>query len=173
MEHERCDACGFDGARYADTSLLEALRELGGRWRTLIAGAGAELRIRPAPHVWSAIEYAAHSRDVTALHAFGAEQALRVDEPSYPAIDGDALIESAASTYGDEDPGDVTDALEGHATRLARLADDAGPSAWSRGLSIGDTRSDVRQLLEHALHDSLHHLADVERGLAVLRAPSS
>ena len=88
-------------------------------------------------------------------------------------IDGDDLIESAASTYGDEDPNEVTGALDVHATRLARLADDAGSRAWSRGLTIGDTRSDVRRLLEHALHDSLHHLADVERGLAALRAQSS
>jgi hypothetical protein len=40
-------------------------------------------------------------------------------------------------------------------------------------LTIGDSRSDVRRLLEHALHDSLHHLADVERGLAALRAQPS
>jgi hypothetical protein len=40
---------------------------------------------------------------------------------------------------------------------------------WSRGLTIGDDRSDVRRLLEHALHDSQHHLADVERGLTTLR----
>jgi hypothetical protein len=39
-----------------------------------------------------------------------------------------------------------------------------------RGLTIGDSRSDVRRLLEHALHDSLHHLEDVERGLSLLRA---
>ena len=39
---------------------------------------------------------------------------------------------------------------------LAALADDAGPHVWSRGLTIGDSRSDVRRLLEHALHDSLH-----------------
>jgi hypothetical protein len=173
VEHERCDACGFDGSGYDDESLLDALRGLGRRWRTLIASTGPELRRRPAAHVWSAIEYAAHSRDVTALHAFGVEQAITIDEPSYPAIEGDDLIESAASTHDGEDPEEVTGALDVHATRLARLADDAGSRAWSRGLTIGDTRSDVRRLLEHALHDSLHHLADVERGLAALRAQSS
>jgi hypothetical protein len=80
------------------------------------------------------------------------------------------LIESAASTYGGEDPAEVTGALDTHATRLARLADEGGPDAWSRGLTIGASRSDVRRLLEHGLHDSLHHLADVERGLSALRA---
>jgi hypothetical protein len=49
-------------------------------------------------------------------------------------------------------------------------ADDAGVEAWSRGLTLGDQRLDVRRMLEHALHDSTHHLADVERGFARLRA---
>ena len=168
MEHERCDACGFDGGSYDDPSLLASLRALGPRWDALLAGAGAELRERPAPGVWSAIEYAAHSRDVTALHVFGVEQALTRDEPSFPAIAGD-LVESASVGYADADPREVLDALDEHAGRLAQLAGDAGSVAWSRGLTIGAERSDVRRLLEHALHDSLHHVDDVERGYARLR----
>jgi hypothetical protein len=127
------------------------------------------LRVRPESGVWSPLEYAAHSRDITALHVFGVEQALTREEPAFPAIAADDLIESAVVGYADADPEAVVDALEEHANRLAQLADDAGPPAWSRGLSIGDDRSDVRRLLEHALHDSLHHVDDVERGLARLR----
>jgi hypothetical protein len=48
------------------------------------------------------------------------------------------------------------------------LADDAGVGAWSRGLTVGVTRSDVRRLLEHALHDSQHDLDDVERGVTTM-----
>jgi hypothetical protein len=169
MEHERCEACGFDGAAYDDAALLAAVRDLGPRWRALIASAGTELRLRPAPEVWSAIEYAAHSRDITALHGFGVEQALTVDEPVLPGIEADELIESAAATYAAADPEPVVRALESEANRLARLADDAGPGQWSRGLTIGDERVEVRRLLEHALHDSLHHVGDVERGLAILQ----
>ena len=115
----------------------------------------------------STIEYAAHSRDITALHAFGVEQALTLDEPSFPPI-ADDLVDSAAATYNRADPVEVVDALEEHANRLAQLADDAGPDQWSRGLTIGADRTEVRRLLEHALHDSLHHVDDVERGLARL-----
>jgi hypothetical protein len=168
MEHEHCDACSFDGADYDDAALLTALRELGPRWRVVIAECGSELRVRPEPEVWSAIEYAAHSRDITALHVFGVEQALTLDEPALPAIASDELIESAVSAYGDADPDAVVDALDTQANRLAQLADDAGSESWSRGLTIGDDRYEVRRLLEHALHDSLHHLDDVERGLAQL-----
>jgi hypothetical protein len=165
MEHEQCDACDFDGGRYDDASLLDALRALGPQWRALLGSAGPELRNRPEPEVWSAIEYAAHSRDITALHVYGVEQALTLDEPALPEIAGD-LVDAVAGGYGTEDPGAVVDALEKESTRLAQLAADAGPGAWSRGLTIGRERIEVRRLLEHALHDSVHHVDDVERGLA-------
>jgi hypothetical protein len=162
--HEQCEQCGFDGAAYDAPALLAAIRALGTRWRELLDTAGPRMSARPAPEVWSALEYAAHTRDVTALHAFGVEQALTVDEPVFPEVEP-GLADSAATSYHTEDPTAVLDALDMHATRLARLADDAGESAWTRGLTLGDNRSDVRRLLEHALHDSLHHVDDVERGL--------
>jgi hypothetical protein len=74
----------------------------------------------------------------------------------------------AAATYTGANPGEVVDALGAHANRLAQLAADAGPVKWTRGLTIGDSRSDVRRMLEHALHDSSHHIGDVERGFASL-----
>jgi hypothetical protein len=167
--HERCDACGFDGSVYDNASLIEALSTLGTSWRRLLVDAGPELRARPATEVWSAIEYAAHSRDITALHCFGVEQALTGTEPIYPAIMADELISSAAASYVDEDPQLVADALDAEAGRLASMAADAPNAAWEFGLTIGDDRSTVRRLLEHALHDSLHHIDDVESGLLLIR----
>lgn len=170
VDHERCEACGFDGATYDDESLIAAISGLGEAWRALLRDAGRELRIRPKPGTWSAIEYAAHSRDITALHVFGVEQALSGNEPVFPAIDGDALIDATSAGYGDEDPDAVVDELDRQAHRLAQLGADAGVEAWDRGITIGDDRSTVRRLLEHALHDSRHHLDDVERGLRELRS---
>ncbi|MGO9343967.1 MAG: DinB family protein [Acidimicrobiales bacterium] len=172
MEHERCTACGFDGGRYDDDALLDALRELGSRWRALLFNAQSELRSRPQPEVWSAIEYAAHSRDITSLHAFGVEQALTGEEPRYPEVDND-LVTAVASDYATADPGEVADELEEQAQRMADLALRAGPAAWSRGLTLGDERIEVRRLMEHALHDSQHHLADVEHGLLIVRTRPS
>lgn len=91
--HEHRRACGFDGADHDDGSLLDAVRSLGPRWQLLLAGAGPYLRLRPAPEGWSAIENAAHTRDVLALHAFGVEPARRHPEtrPTYPPLeDGSA-----------------------------------------------------------------------------------
>lgn len=170
MEHEECEECGFDGATFDDAALLDGLRTLGQNWKKLLADAGVDLRTPPEPAVWSAIEYAAHSRDILALHVYGVEQALTVDEPSFPAIDADALIESAAVTYSTADPTAVGREIGLQARRLADVADSAESSDWTRGLVVGENRSDVRRLLEHALHDSSHHLADVERGIVTIRA---
>ena len=170
MIHEQCAACKFDGSEYGPKQLLEAIRDLGPRWKRLLVAAGDDLRKRPAPATWSALEYAAHSRDITALHVFGVEQALTVDEPKFPEIAGDELVETAATNYASEDPGAVGMELEEQSLKLADLAQASGAPCWSRGITFGSSRSDVRGLLEHALHDSLHHLVDVENGLAILRA---
>jgi hypothetical protein len=172
MDHEQCASCGFDGSGYEPEQLLEAIRGLGPAWIRLLLEAGDELRIRPDPDTWSALEYAAHSRDVTALHVFGVEQALTVDDPVFPEIAGDELVQSASTSYAAQDPGVVGMELESQTRKLADLAEESGPISWSRGITIGESRSDVRFLLEHALHDSHHHLVDVENGLVVLRARS-
>jgi hypothetical protein len=169
-DHERCLACGFDGATYDNTSLAAAIAGLGERWRVLFRKAGRDLRVRPKPRTWSALEYGAHSRDITALHVFGVEQALTGTEPVFPAIEGDELIEASAASYGDEDPDAVIAQLDRESQRLARLAVGADADRWDLGITIGDNRSTVRRLLEHALHDSLHHLDDVELGLQALQA---
>jgi hypothetical protein len=137
-----------------------------------LLNAEADLRKRPTPATWSAIEYAAHSRDIAALHVFGVEQALTIDEPKFPEIAGDELVESAAANYASQDPGEVGMELDDQALKLAELAQASGPASWCRGITFGSSRSEVRMLLEHALHDSHHHLVDVENGLAILRARS-
>jgi hypothetical protein len=96
-------------------------------------------------------------------------QALTVDEPTFPAIIADDLIDSAAVNYIREDPDAVVEALDAQACHLAQVAGDPDDDAWQRGLTSGDERSTVRRMLEHALHDSVHHVDDVERGLRQLR----
>ena len=169
VPHEVCEQCGFDGSGYDDASLMTALRGLGTQWRVLLADRGPAVHARPEPGVWSAIEYAAHSRDITALHCFGVERALAEVEPMYPAIDGDDLIQTASAGYVDEKLDLVLDELDAQALRLAQLAEVAPAGSLQRGLTIGDHRMTIQALLEHALHDSLHHINDVQRGFHRLR----
>lgn len=166
--HERCGQCGFDGRRYGDRALLDAIRLLVPEWQELLASTGQNLRTRPDAGVWSALEYAAHSRDITALHVLGVMAALDEDEPKIDDLDANLLDDTAAGT-NDADLLQVFLSLADQVTDLADRADAVHPSLWTRGLTIGQSRMDVRDLLEHGLHDSTHHLSDVARGLATLR----
>ena len=125
--------------------------------------------MRPEPDTWSAIEYAAQSRDITELHRWAVDEALTGAEPVLPGVESDALLDAAATTYGTADPVAVVRALSAAASAMADAARTAGGSAWHLGITVGTSRSSVRRLLEHALHDSTHHLADVARGLTTLR----
>ena len=93
--HEHCAACGFDGAAYADPELLESFRSLGQPLGRATRRCRPAPSTRPAPTTWSAIEYAAHSRDVTRLHAHGLEQALTRHEPTFPPISDDVVNDTA------------------------------------------------------------------------------
>ena len=128
--------------------------------------------MRPEPPTWSAIEYAAHSRDITELHRWAVGEALTGAEPVLPDIEAGAVIESAAADYRSADPVGVVTALGAAASGMADTARTAGEPVWRNGITIGTSRSSVRRLLEHALHDSTHHLDDVTRGLVVLRGRS-
>lgn len=170
-DHDHCAACGFDGSRYTDAQLLAELRGLGPIWADLLDDAGGFLRVRPAPEVWSAMEYAVHSRGVFGFHAFGVEAALTGEEPDFGHIENE-LLESATASAEDlaADPAVVAAGLGEQATLLADLAEAGGAHNWHLGLTVEGNRSEVRWLLEHALHDSVHHLDDVRRGLTRLQA---
>jgi hypothetical protein len=98
------------------------------------------------------------------------DQALKLDEPVLPEIAADELIAEASTTYATADPALVASELGDQTRLLADLAEAAGTASWGRGITIGSSRRDVRSLLEHALHDSHHHLVDVGSGLSVLRS---
>ena len=168
--HERCDACGFSTAPCSTTgAMLDSLQRAGSASASLLlaprrgvaaaSGAGGVVgdRVRgpqPGHHGAARVRGGAGADDRRA--GIPGDRRRRADP-------------SAASTYEDADPDAVAAELEQQASSLAELAGDAGPGNWSRGLTIGDNRSDVRRLLEHTLHDSQHHLADVDHGLDTLR----
>ena len=171
VEHERCEACGFDGSLLSPDELAGSDQEprpaSGGPSSRRRAPSSASARHRRPGRRSSTPPTAA---TVTALHVFAVRLALDEDEPQLGEVDGEALIESASASYAEADPAEVAAALERQATELADAAGEAGVSAWGRGLRIGGSRSELRRLLEHGLHDSEHHLDDVERGLGELRA---
>jgi hypothetical protein len=63
----------------------------------------------------------------------------------------------------------LLEAIRALGPRWRALLADAGTDAWTRGITVGTERIETRRLLEHALHDSTHHLLDVENGFERLR----
>ena len=169
MTPERCDACGFDGATYDDAALLDAPAIVGAEVADPARGAGPDLRIRPAPEVWSAIEYAAHSRDVTAFHVFGVEQALTVDEPAIPAIAGRPRGGGRGRATAPLSPMKLSRHSRSIVAPGVPDRSDAGPVRGCAGSPSVRTASTCVACSSTRFHDSRHHLLDVERGFAQLR----
>lgn len=169
MEPERCEECGFDGTRLTTTDAITALRSLGRRWRQLFEDVPDEiLRRRPAPEVWSALEYAAHTRDVIALNSWAIDEVLKGERPTFPAVEPD--VDAPDHGYNRLEPAKVLDSLAKRADALAARAQGVLPEHWSRTGVIGGEELDAGWGLRHVVHDATHHLKDVERGLSALGA---
>lgn len=165
---ETCEACRFDAAQYDASDAFGTLRAVGPMWDQLVEDVDpGALATRPAPGVWSAVEYAAHSADVAEamgrlLHGITVVDDLTLRSPQ---------------PLREPDPAEGLDAararLGANLARLLRRARDLGDDhepGWQRAVTIDGERYDAGWVLRHAVHDLTHHLSDVGRGLHLLGA---
>ena len=116
--------------------------------------------MRPSPDVWSAVEYAAHVRDVLRLFRYRVTLMLQSDDPTFPSWDGDAL--AVADRYGEQAPARVATELQQAAAEYADVLDAVPDAAWARTGRRGDGAAfTVASLALYSVHDPLHHLWDV------------
>ena len=173
----RCEECGFDGGVMSTDELVVEVRGFGKRFAAPLSrflpdeGDGlAVLRARPEPDVWSALEYAAHTRDSLDFYVARVERVLAEDRPTLTAVGWSTQAEVRG--WNDEVPAEVATSLAETAERLASLLESLSPEQWSRvGLSSeGDgAERTVRVLSERAVHEGHHHLLDVGRSLRAAR----
>ena len=130
----------------------------------------AVVRQRPAPEVWSALEYAAHTRDVFAFYRERIERVVTDDRPTLHAVGFGSREEERS--YNDEDPAATAAGVATEANAVADLLGSLDDDAWKRvGLASdgsGAERS-VRVLAQRAVHDAHHHLLDIGRSLRAAR----
>ena len=156
---ETCPECGFDSRRPDRAELSTLARVVGERWREAMLQA-ADARQRPAPAVWSPLEYACHVRDVFALATVRHGLMLTDDDPAFANWDQDAT--AIADDYGSQDPTTVTEQLVAEADRYADALAEVPQDAWSRPGRRGDGASfTVESFARYLLHDPIHHLTDV------------
>lgn len=173
-----CDECGFDARSMSEDELVTMIASFAKRYRAPLTrflpgeDGAAVVRRRPAPDVWSALEYAAHARDVLAFYRGRVERVLAEDRPTFEAV-GPISPPQRVVQYHDEDPAEVADQLAHEATALAEMLAGLEAPQWLRvGLSSeGDgAERTIRVLAERASHDPSHHLLDVGRSLRAARS---
>lgn len=168
-----CPECGFDLGGFSPTDAAGAIRSFGRRYRAPLTrflpgeDGDALVRQRPAPATWSALEYAAHLRDVFAWYDERVTRSLVEDDPSYDGPDPDEAAESGR--YNESDPAAVADGLAANAERFATTLESVEGEQWERAhLRLGERRT-VAFTAVRAVHEGNHHLLDIGRGMRGLR----
>jgi hypothetical protein len=162
----RCDECGFDYDEPDLAGVLAGLRREAAEFGPLLAGAGDRAGRRPAPEVWSALEYSCHVRDVLLIQRLRIAQTLAEELPAYVPMNREQRV--VDERYDRQDPSAVT------ADLLARAGEfvTAGSELDADGLRRAGiynyptpTERPLSWLLHHTAHEVRHHLYDVRRVL--------
>lgn len=158
MLSKLCPECGFDagalGRADIGPRLLRAVADL----RTALAG--TRVTTRPAPEVWSTLEYGCHVRDVCRIFAERLQSMLTSDHPLFANWDQDRTAQEDG--YGDQDPATVGRDLERNAQLLAAHFAAVRGADWDRtGARSDGARFTVATLGQYLVHDPVHHVFDV------------
>ena len=115
---------------------------------------------RPAPEVWSPLEYGAHVRDVYRLFDARLALMLRKDDPTFDNWDQDqtAIDEEYAESDPDEVATELAAAAEAFVERLRSLS---SADLERRGRRSDGAEFTVVTFSQYFLHDVVHHLCDV------------
>jgi len=168
-----CEECGFVYDDLSGADAPAAIRAFGRRYQAPLTrflpgeDGDALIRTRPAPDTWSALEYAAHVRDVFFNYDRWVHEILAEDGCGLSGPGPDEL--AAEGRYNESDPVAVVDALAANADRLATTFENVPDDAWDR---FGIRRDEERSVLLHArraVHEGNHHLLDIGRGLRAVR----
>ncbi len=153
-----CPDCGWDPEEVDRAQFADKLHETTKGWYAMLAD--ADYAVRPAPHVWSRLEYACHVRDVHRLFAERVQQMLDEDDPTFDNWDQDAT--AAEEEYGEQDPADVGVELVERAAEAAALYSTVEGDQWHRtGRRSDGSEFTVETIGKYHLHDVIHHLWDI------------
>ena len=167
-----CAECGLDYESMPLGEAIASIRAFPRRYRApltrLLPGEDdSVLRHRPSPETWSALEYAAHVRDVFGSCEGWVRQILSEDRPVLEGTGPDqAAVERGSN---EQDPVAVADEVAAAAEMLAATLEAVPDDAWDRvGLRRGEERT-IAFTARRAVHEGNHHLLDIGRGLRAVR----
>jgi hypothetical protein len=155
---DRCPDCGFDAAAFDRSELPALTRQLAGVLAEALQR--PEATTRPAPDVWSPLEYGCHVRDVCRRFAARARRMLDEDDPLFENWDQNAT--ALADRYWLQDPATVRAELVSAAEAMATTFGGVGDGQWARpGRRSNGSVFTVETLGRYFTHDLAHHAWDV------------
>jgi hypothetical protein len=172
---ERCQECGWQAASVTTENAEVTVGDLGSQYRLALARLPTDphdvLRRRPTAHVWSALEYAAHVRDVIALWSGALHKLLTEDNPVLPRPDPSIADETAAAgDYNALVPATTADELAANANRMARKIATIDADQWDQVIVLGDEEMTAMAIVRKVDHEGSHHLMDIRRSLRAARS---
>ncbi|GAA1977824.1 DinB family protein [Isoptericola halotolerans] len=153
-----CPECGFDPTAVDPLAVGAAVRATVPVWRAVLAR--PEVRRRPAPGVWSPLEYGAHVRDV--FRVFDERLALMLDADGAEFANWDQDAAAVEGRYEQCDPAVVAEELTEAGEAVAHRFDAVRADQLERvGRRSNGSVFTVRTFGRYFLHDVEHHLSDV------------
>jgi DinB family protein len=162
----RCDECGYDYNEPARSDVAPRIRAFGPRFAALLDRAGPDVRTKPAPDVWSPLEYGCHVRDMFRAQRARIALALEQDTPFFTSIRRDER--AVEERYNEQDAGAVGNEIEAATDELADALEALDDTGWARTGVYTYPTEEVRTLewvARHTVHEGVHHLMDIERQL--------
>jgi hypothetical protein len=154
-----CPDCGLDAGTVPQAAITPMLRASGAAFADLLR-TQSSVGVRPAPTVWSPLEYACHVRDVFRIFDERLGMMLDTDDPLFPNWDQDET--AVELRYAEQAPAAVAEELESAAVRLTARFDAVTEGQWSRpGRRSDGARFTTESLARYLLHDPVHHWWDV------------
>jgi S-DNA-T family DNA segregation ATPase FtsK/SpoIIIE len=160
---DHCDECGFTYAAVSAEALPRRL-EVAGRRIAAALATTADPRRRPAPSVWSPLEYTCHVRDVLRVQNERLTLALQNDNPEFAPMGREERV--MLDAYNAQNPQTVLTELAKATNDLAHAFGALRPEQWSRtgiyNWPVAESRT-VLWLGRHTVHEMEHHLMDLTR----------
>lgn len=159
VQHEPCASCGFRPDETPNEDLGPAIVAVAQRFAAHLGSTDdLVLRTRPAPEVWSPLEYACHVHDLLSIFASRVMTTLREDDPDLGWWDHEAAAEEEG--YNEQFIPAVAADLTANARTLADTLHWA-TGQWDRPARRRATEVfTIAGLGRFALHEVHHHFGD-------------
>jgi hypothetical protein len=157
-----CPECGLNSRTLDRADIAPIVRSSAAAWQPVLSSAA--VRDRPAPDVWSALEYGCHVRDVFVLFDERLLLMLTEDDARFTNWDQDET--AVARRYGEQNPSAVARDLAAAGEAIADRFDTVTGEQWDRTGSRSDGATfTVVSFARYLVHDVVHHLYDVRAPL--------